>query len=170
MENEKTETPTPTLTEFIDENHKLISTLAIFGALSAFANNIDDKFVARVLAFSFFTLSLLVYFELVTKFPYTTRGTLHWFSELFSFSMLAFCVAWFERYYPLLIVVLVLLCVMVPSIVVFGLFTLPIRKILTRLNWPKNERLRKVLPTFIAMIPTALVYFLVRHLIGSRMK
>ena len=56
------------MTEYIDENSKLLSALGLFLGLSVFANNLPDKGIARFLSFLLFTLGLLVFFELMRNF------------------------------------------------------------------------------------------------------
>ncbi len=84
MGDEKSGVSKPTLTRFIEDNHKLISTLAILAALSAFSNNLPEKGYGKILSFLFFTLSLLVCVEIELNFPYTTGGRLYWFQQIFS--------------------------------------------------------------------------------------
>src|ERR1035438_7575509 len=104
-DNKGNDSTQPTLTEFIKGNHQLISTLAILAALSAFSNSLPDKLMGKTLSFLFFTMSLIVYIEIEFNFPYTTKSKLHWFRQLFELTALVFCMAWFQMYYRVLIVV-----------------------------------------------------------------
>ena len=69
-----------TLTEFIDQNSKLISALGVFLGLSVFANNLPDKGAARILSFLLFTLGVLVFFELVRNF-----SQFDWYGKIATF-------------------------------------------------------------------------------------
>src|ERR1700751_5570354 len=69
-----------TLTEYLDENGKLLSALGLFLGLSVFANNLADKEVGRLLSFLLFTLGLLIFLELMRNFrAFDFYGKIYWF-------------------------------------------------------------------------------------------
>src|SRR5438876_206580 len=80
-----------TLTEYIDENGKLLSALGLFLGLSVFANNLADKGMARLLSFLLFTLGLLVFLELMRNFrAFNWYGKIYWFRQVLTLSMFVF--------------------------------------------------------------------------------
>src|SRR5437660_5751717 len=80
-----------TLTEYIDENGKLLSALGLFLGLSVFANNLADKGMARLLSFLLFTLGVLVFLELMRNFrAFNWYGKIYWFRQVLTLSMFLF--------------------------------------------------------------------------------
>jgi hypothetical protein len=148
----------PTLTQFIDTNHKLISTLAIFAALSAFAKNLPDPIFGKILSFLFFTLGILIYLEICMNIPYTEGGKLHWFCEILSLSMFVYVVAWVEMYHTALVGLLFIVLLMFALLLAFTIFHKVIRKVLERTKWFANLNARKqeAFSSLAAMAVTAL--------------
>jgi hypothetical protein len=69
------------LSDFINENNKLISALSIFTALTAFSNSLPLKPYGYVLSFGFMFLTILLWLELWGKFPKNGAGRLFWFEN-----------------------------------------------------------------------------------------
>lgn len=155
MNEEKREPLEPTLTQFIESNQKLISTLAIFATLSAFANNLPDKDTGRILSFFLFTLALLVGIEILMSFPFVHRGRLYWFKEIFGASMFMFGYAWVHTYYPYLASFLFMTVTLAVIVLIFGLFSKAIRWTVPKISWLKNrsQETREVrIPLYGAML------------------
>jgi hypothetical protein len=57
----------PTLEQFISHNDKLLGAMAVFTALAAFTKDLDV--VGGYLSFTFIAATVLVWFELLGKFP-----------------------------------------------------------------------------------------------------
>ena len=84
-----------TLASFIEDNHKLLTTLGVFTALTVFASNIDPKPVGNILSIFFLTLTVLIWLEVWERFP-PRNGSwrLLWFESVLSFSVLAILGIW----------------------------------------------------------------------------
>jgi len=77
----------PTLEQFISQNDKLLGAMAVLAGLAAFTK--DLRVVGGYLSFVFIALTLLVWFELLGKFPkHTHTGVLFWFENLLSIGIL----------------------------------------------------------------------------------
>jgi hypothetical protein len=77
----------PTLEGFIKEHDKLLAAMAILSGLAAFMK--DLQVVGGYLSFVFTALTVLVWFELLTKFPkHTGTSRLVWFENLLTISVL----------------------------------------------------------------------------------
>jgi hypothetical protein len=92
MNQEKTSSK-PTLSEFIDQNHRLLSTLAFFAALTAFAKQLD--YVGGFVSFIFLSCTVLVWLEILPRFP-SASGTsrLTWFENLLTIGVVGLAVYW----------------------------------------------------------------------------
>lgn len=95
MEEIEKEKPKPTLASAVEENHKLITVLGVFTALTVFAANLRLQPFGQVLSFLFMSLTILVWFELWGRFP-NERGnwTLTWFENLLFITVLAVVLYW----------------------------------------------------------------------------
>lgn len=90
---------TTTLNDFIESNHKLLSTLGIFTALSVFATNLPHKAFGHILSFVFMGITLLLWFELFGRFP--AKGAarrLVLFEGLISICAFLVAVNWFVQF------------------------------------------------------------------------
>jgi len=81
--------PPPTLFQYIEENHKLITTLGVFTALTLFSRQITNGIFANLLSVLSLTLSLIVWLELSGRFP-SKMGTyrLYWFESVLGFTVM----------------------------------------------------------------------------------
>jgi small-conductance mechanosensitive channel len=140
-----------TLTEFIELNSKLISTLGVFLGLSVFANNLPDKGAAHFLSFLLFTLGVLVFFELSRNFRgFDYYGKIYWFREVLWLSMLVFVYIYAKMYFPFLATGFVWLVMLFAFLVTFMLVQALIRWAF-RMPWFKglNQRARdQFIPVF----------------------
>jgi len=85
----------PTLYSFIEENHNLITVLGVFTALAVFAANLTLKPVGLILSFLFMTLTVILWLELLGRFPSKGAGwRMDWFENILSFAVLAFLIYW----------------------------------------------------------------------------
>ncbi|SRR5581483_313252 len=84
-----------TLTDFVDENSKLISALGVFTALTVFSTNLTLKPYGYALSFAFMTLTVLLWLELWGKYP-ARRGSwrLTWFENILFLTVLAVVFYW----------------------------------------------------------------------------
>ena len=79
------------LKEFIEANHILLSTLAVFATITAFINKLSIEWLAAMLSFVFIIGMLLIWHEINSHFPAKMSPKLELFRYilLFGFSGLA---------------------------------------------------------------------------------
>jgi Ca2+/Na+ antiporter len=142
MNEENKESSPHTLTEWIQANHNLISTLAIFATLSAFAYNLPDKNTGRFLSFLLFALALFVGVEIIVNSRRVYQGRLYWFDEIFVLTILTFAYVWVQTYYPYLLVILFFVLFILIFVVLFALFYSLARWIVSKIPWLKNKSQR----------------------------
>lgn len=166
-----------TLTEYIDENGKLLSALGLFLGLSVFANNLVDKGVAadnvadkgivRFLSFLLFTLGVLIFFELMRNFRgFNWYGKIYWFREILTLSMFVFIYVYVKMYYPFLLAYLFMLAGTVCLLIVYVLAQATLRWVFRR-SWFRglNQRAREeFIPMFGSMSLIALCGIALSHL------
>lgn len=87
------------LSDFIENNHKLISSLGIFTALTAFSMNITNKYFKFGLSFLSLTLSVMLFIELIGQFPKKGASLLGWFETVLTFTFLGYVCYWIIDYY-----------------------------------------------------------------------
>lgn len=97
IENDNPQKPL-SIAEFINENHKHISVIGIFTAVTLFATNIKILYFATALSFLFLTLTLFLWVELIGKFPSKGSGMLGWFEAILAVSILVIVGYWFVEY------------------------------------------------------------------------
>jgi hypothetical protein len=92
----------PTLAQFIEDNHKLITVFGVFTALTVFAAGLPVRAVGTMLSFMFITLAVFVWMELWTRFP-SNGGSwrLTWFENLLSLTVLILLAYWLLDFRPL---------------------------------------------------------------------
>jgi hypothetical protein len=153
--NEKQPQSYGTLAEFIGANQKILSTLAIFVALSAFANNLPDKDVAKFLSFLLLTLALLIWAEIIANFRRASdQWRLYWFWEILTLAMFTFIYAWVKAYAGFLITAIALTVMAFCSLLVFALLKIGVRKIIRATTWRHrmgDQWTQETVPTFGAM-------------------
>lgn len=96
--------PSPmTLSEFIEDNHKLISVLGIFSAITVFSASLDFLPGKQFLTGMLLTLSVLLWIELVGKFPSEkVTGLLTWFENILSLTVAFIVISWLANLYSFL--------------------------------------------------------------------
>jgi hypothetical protein len=158
----------PTLTEYIEENSKLLSALGVFLGLSVFANNLVDKGIgannladkgmARLLSFLLFTLGVLIYFELMRNFRwFSWYARIAMFRDVLTLSMFAFIYVYVKMFYPFLLAYLYMAAGIMGLLIAYVIVQAAIRWIFRR-SWFRglNLRAREVLiPTFGGLSPSA---------------
>lgn len=89
--NEDNKKPSnPTLTKFIDENHKLISVAAILATLSILTLKLPDQGTGKFLSFLLFILVLIICLEIQGNFPWVEKGKFRLFQEVFFVTVAGF--------------------------------------------------------------------------------
>ena len=89
-----------TLSAFVDANHKLLSTLGIFTALTVFARALPIRIVGDLTSFFFLAATITLWFELQEQYP--PKGTsqkLRLFELAVSYAVLCLVVAWVFVYW-----------------------------------------------------------------------
>jgi len=88
------------LSGFIEENHKLLSTIGIFTALTVFSFNLKLSLFGYGLSFLFLAMTVLLWLELISKFPPKGSGILGWFESILGIAVLGLIAYWFVDYGP----------------------------------------------------------------------
>jgi len=105
-----------TLSDFIEVNQKLLSVLGVFTALTVFTSNLPLKPVGQGLSFIFLALTLLIWTELVQKFP---SGTSTWRLILFE-NLILFCVFGVFAYWMLAYREIWRVFIAIPLLIIFS--------------------------------------------------
>lgn len=96
------------LSEYIEENSKLISVLGVFTALTVFTYGLPIKPLGYALSFVFLSISVVVWIELWTKFPpEPSSWRLVLFENILSYSILGIIVYWLLAYREIWRIILV---------------------------------------------------------------
>jgi len=91
--------PRPSLTQYIEENHKLITVLGVFTALTVFARSLPITTLGLFLSFLFMTLAVFVWLELFARFPSKAGGwRVTWFENILSLSVFMLVIYWILDY------------------------------------------------------------------------
>lgn len=106
MNEDNREPSNPTLTEFIDDNHKLISVAAIFATLSILTLKLPDQTTGKFLSFLLFSLVLIICLEIQGNFPWVEKGKFRLFQEVFFVTVVGFIYVWVTAYYAFLLTAL----------------------------------------------------------------
>lgn len=101
MSNDKRDEQ-PTLSDFIENNYRILTSLGIFTALTAFSLNLPFKYVGQFLAFLFMTLAFIVWIELWTKIPAkANKGRIYWFAITLNIAVIFIAFYWVIQYYAI---------------------------------------------------------------------
>ncbi len=88
--------PENTISTFVEVNHKLITVLGVFTALTVFAANLPLRPFGNILSFMFLALAILVWLELWAKFPKgAVTWRLNWFENILSYAVMIIIAYWF---------------------------------------------------------------------------
>jgi hypothetical protein len=154
--------PKPSLSDFIELHHKLITILGVFTALTAFSANLPIKGFAQAISALFLTLTLIVWIELWGRFPSSTgTTTLIWFESILGLTMLALIGYWVvsvRTVFPPLVFILVFGIIINIISWVMKKFDLYNRILHTQLGGRKL--LRYVLGTAIIVLSFAITFFI----------
>jgi small-conductance mechanosensitive channel len=103
------------LADFIEANHKLITVLGVFTAITAFSGSLPIQPFAQAISALFLTLTLLVWLELWGRFPSSVATwTMYWFESILGLAMLALVAYWvfsIRSVFPPFVVLLVFMLV-----------------------------------------------------------
>lgn len=110
------------LNDFIEKNHKIISTIGIFVAITVFTTNLKIEFFSVILSFLFLLMTVMVWLELLGKFPKRVSYRLDWFKSFLTLAFLCFIGYWVIAYNSiwnsLLPIVIALLFVRIISVLI----------------------------------------------------
>ena len=89
-----------TLFSFIEENHRLLSVLGIFTALTVFARTLPIRILSDLLSFFFLAATVVLWFELQERYPSKTSSQkLRLFEILVSTAVLLLVACWLFLYW-----------------------------------------------------------------------
>jgi hypothetical protein len=135
------------LGKFLEENQRLITVLGVFTALTVFTTNLPLKPIGYLLSFVFLALSLIVWIELLERFP---RGEATWklrvFESLLAYSFMGIFLYWLLAYRELWEKAMPFALAIIISIILTNVVTYPIRKydVFDRLLGTKSRVLKFV--------------------------
>jgi hypothetical protein len=92
------ETPKMTLGEFIETNHKLLSTLGIFIALIVFSINLPDNFFGNMISFLLLAIIFLIWIEVFRRLPKSKEWSLEVFHNLLFLVLFLLILYWIIYY------------------------------------------------------------------------
>lgn len=165
-----------TLTQYIEENGKLLSALGVFLGLSVFANNLVDKGVAndvaykdiaRLLSFLLFTLGVLVFFELMRNFRgFDWYGRIAMFRDVLTLAMFAFVYVYVRMFYPFLLAYLYMAAGIVALLIAYVIAQAAIRWVFRKswFRWLDQRAREEFIPTFGGMALIALCGFILSRM------
>lgn len=169
MNEEQKTNEQPTLTDFIEKNHKLISTAGVIATVAVLTNKLPENqlgITGKFLSFVLFVLVLIICLEIFGNFPWTEKGKLYWFREGFVMAVFGFSLVWVLTFYPFLLVGLLMIVGLFVVTLIFALFATGIRKLVLRIPWFKRLRQQtkeRTIPAFGAMILMAIGLVVLRH-------
>lgn len=118
-----------TLTNFIEQNQKIISVLGVFTALTVFTANLSFRAFGYALSFIFLSLTLLLWIEVLEKFP---KGEANWrlkiFEILLSYTFLGIILYWLLSYREIWHSVMYLPVSIILATIFTSIVTWPIKK------------------------------------------
>jgi len=110
------------LNEFIETNHKQISTIGIFTAITVFTTNLKLEFFSVLLSLLFLLITVIVWLELLDQFPESATGRLRWFKIFFSsafYCFVGYClVAYYLFWNAILPIVIVFLFIRIITVLI----------------------------------------------------
>ncbi len=114
--------PDSPLANFIEENHKLLSVLGVFTALTVFARAVPIRLLGDILSFLFLGATIVLWFELQERFPSkTTSQKLRLFEFFVGSAVLVLVACWLFVYWAFWRQILVGVLFLVLSLVVAAL-------------------------------------------------
>ena len=154
-----------TLAEFIEDNHKLITVLGVFTALTVFSSTLELRAFGYVLSFLFMTLTVFVWLELWSRLPGgRTTWRLVWFQYIFTFTLLALLGYWLLFYRTIWHTYLIY---SISALLLAGILSVVWRhKVFDRIFGAKSRR-RRLLQTIVGMLLVLLVLVVVVYLAGA---
>jgi small-conductance mechanosensitive channel len=160
--------PKSTVTEYIEQNGKLITALAVFLSLSVFANTLPDKGAAHLLSFLLFTLGGFVFWELVENFKdFDWYGKIRHFQGVLMLAMFVFAYIYVKMFYHPFLAALVAMVAMVSvMLAAWVLFQTFVRWVLG-IPWFRNVNQRareESIPRFGAATLMVVALFILSHL------
>jgi len=83
-----------TLGEFIDENHRVLSSVGIFAALTVFTNSIEPRGLSALVSLFFLAATMLTSWELLRRFPSNRTFLLNSFHYILELGIYGIAVSW----------------------------------------------------------------------------
>ena len=153
-----------TLTDFIDENQKLLSSIAIFTALSVFVNQLPGELLkadaglkmgVRSLSCFLCILATLVYLEVVkNSLSYPDGGIMRWFNMVLFLAFFAFIYVWARTFIFGIVGALLMFLFSLLLVFLLALFALLFSTIMRHTSLLKSQSQKtreQTIPLFVAM-------------------
>jgi hypothetical protein len=166
MDEEGTNQSETTLTQFIEQNQKLISTVGVLAALSVVTLKLPENQPAPLLASILFIMVLLLCAEIYLNFPFAKSGRLRWFQELFGVLVFGYGIVWLSVIYPYLLLGGVWFALGTVYLLVFAGLAAVIRKLMVASPWFKTRDVKKgyrIVPAVGAITLMLLGMIFLRH-------
>jgi len=126
---EENEIKKNTLFDFIEQNHKIISVLGVFIALTVFTANLSFQAIGYALSFLFMAITIIVWMELLERFP---KGESTWrfktFENLLNYSFFGIIFYWLISYREIWKNIMFIPLTIILAAMLTSLLTLPIKK------------------------------------------
>jgi len=89
-----------TLSEFVENNNRLLSAVGLFTALTIFATSLEIEILGAFLSFLLLSATVILWMELLEKFPASAPATakLTWFESTLSLAMLVVVFYWLLQF------------------------------------------------------------------------
>jgi hypothetical protein len=165
-----------TLTDFIEENQKLLSSIAIFTALSIFVNQLPGELIrsdenlkigVRMLSCLLCILATLVYLEVVkNSLRYPDHGIMRGFNSALFVTFVVFIFVWARTFILGIVGALLMLFLAVLFMLSLALFAFLIRTTMrhTSLLKSKSQQIRdQYIPMFGALVLMLAALAIIRH-------
>jgi hypothetical protein len=161
------EKPRKTLTDFIDQNQKLLSTIGVFTALSVFINQLPGDLaksdaelhvVLRLLSSLLCVLAIIAFIEVLkNSFTYPEQGLIRLFNTVLLLAFAMFVFVWVKTFLAGAVVALIFLLGITLLVTSLTLFAMLIQTIMkhTSLLKSRSQRTREYfIPLFGSLILT----------------
>jgi hypothetical protein len=154
-----------TLTNFVDQNHKLLTIGGMFATFAVLASRLPD--IGKLISFVLSILVFIIAYEIYKNFPpEVQKGTLHWFREVFCLLVLGFGGFLISVFYPFLLVLVSMVIYLVAAMMVFALCMKVIRTLIKKVPWFKNvgqNAKERLIPVFGSMALMVAAWAILRH-------
>lgn len=170
------EKPKKTLTDFIDENRNLLSTIGILTALSVFINQLPGDLaksllglhdILRTVSGLLCFLAILAFFEVMkNSLAYPDKGLVKLFSTVLGLVFFIFVLVYILTFSVGIRAFISMTVFVVLSLIVFALVALPFRKIMQKtsfLRFQSRQIREQLIPSLISLGLIVVAIYLSQH-------